>query len=151
MKLHQPWRIALWLSQDKNNDKLQLVFLKTMRVFGLERFVVLLLSATHFRESSHARLMRGCFPFSQCFQAGVFSSLSLPPSRSLWLAPFPPLFGFNMALSRAKTFARPNKRLHCRLKLPRKYEIEHWFACGADELAVYGHLITRFSGMGRFT
>ena len=24
-------------SQDKNNDKLQLVFLKTMRVFGLER------------------------------------------------------------------------------------------------------------------
>ena len=80
--------------------------------------VVLLLSATHFRKSRHARLIRGCFPFSQCFRAGVFSSLSLPPSRSLWLAPFPPLFGFNMALSRAKTFARPNKRLHCRLKLP---------------------------------
>ena len=33
----QLWRIALRLSQDKNNDKLQLVFLKTMRVFGLER------------------------------------------------------------------------------------------------------------------
>ena len=29
--------VALWLSQDKNNDKLQLAFLKTMRDFGLER------------------------------------------------------------------------------------------------------------------
>ena len=32
-----------------------------------------------------------------------------PPPRSLLLALFPPLFGFNMALSRAKTFARPRK------------------------------------------
>ena len=55
--------------------------------------VVLLLSATHFRKSGHARLIRGCFSFSQCFRAGVFSSLSPPPPRSLWLAPFPPLFG----------------------------------------------------------
>ena len=29
--------------------------------------------------------------------------------RNGGLAPFPPLFGFNMALSRAKTFARPKK------------------------------------------
>ena len=34
-------------------------------------------------------------------------SLSPPPPRSLWLAPLPSLFGsFNMALYRAKTFAR---------------------------------------------
>ena len=40
----------------------------------------------------------------------VFPSLSPPPSRSLWHVPFPPLFGsFNMALSRAKPFARPKK------------------------------------------
>ena len=78
MKLHQPWRIELWLSQDKNNDKLQLVFLKTMRVFGLDCFVVLLLSAAHFQKSGHARLIRRCFSFSQCFRAGVFSSLSRP-------------------------------------------------------------------------
>ena len=55
--------------------------------------VVLLLAATHFRKIGHARLIKGCFSFSQCFQAGVFSSLSLPYPRSLWLAPFPPLFG----------------------------------------------------------
>ena len=55
--------------------------------------VVLLLSATHFRKSGHARLIRGCFSFSQCFRAGVLSSLSPPPPRSLWLASSPPLFG----------------------------------------------------------
>ena len=48
---------------------------------------VLLLSATHFRKSGHAR-----FSFLRCFRAGVFSSLSPPPPRSLWLAPSPPLF-----------------------------------------------------------
>ena len=41
--------------------------------------VVLLLSATHFRKSGHARLIRGCFSFSQCFRAGVFCSLSPRP------------------------------------------------------------------------
>ena len=46
--------------------------------------VVLLLSATHFRKSGHARLIRGCFSFSQCFRAGVFSSLSpLPLTRPI--------------------------------------------------------------------
>ena len=49
-----------------------------MRVFGLDRFVVLLLSATHFQKSGHAWLIRRCFSFSQCFRAGVFSSLSRP-------------------------------------------------------------------------
>ena len=28
---------------------------------------------------------------------------------------------------------------------------EHWLPCGADGRAVYGHVITKFSGMGRFT
>ena len=56
-------------------------------------FVVFLLSATHFRKSGHARLIRGCFSFSQCFRASVFYSLSLPPTHSLRLAPFSPLFG----------------------------------------------------------
>ena len=55
--------------------------------------IVLLLSATDFQKSSPARLIRGCFSFPQCFRAGVFSSLSLPPPRSLWLAPSPPLIG----------------------------------------------------------
>ena len=36
-------------------------------------------------------------------------------------------------------------------KLARKCEIEHWFPCGADGRAVYGHVITKFSGIGRFT
>ena len=36
-------------------------------------------------------------------------------------------------------------------KRARKCEIEHWFPCGADGQVVYGHVITKFSGMGRFT
>ena len=41
-------------------------------------------------------------------------------------------------------------------KLARKCENKHWYACGADgraagRQAVYGHVITKFSGMGRFT
>ena len=41
-------------------------------------------------------------------------------------------------------------------KLARKCGIEHWFPCGADGQAeggraVYGHVISKFSGMGRFT
>ena len=44
----------------------------------------------------------------------------------------------------------------CAPKLARKCGIEHWFPCGADGRAaggraVYGHVITKFSGMGRFT
>ena len=76
-----------------------------------------LFSATHFRKSAHARLIRGCFSFSQCFRAGVFSSLSPPPLPSPWLIPFPPLFkSFNMA--RLKPFTRARwKRLHCRLSI----------------------------------
>ena len=42
------------------------------------------------------------------------------------------------------------------LKLARKCGIEHWLACGADGRvaggrAVYGYVITKFSGMVRFT
>ena len=35
----------------------------------------------------------------------------------------------------------------CAPKLARKCKIEHWLPCGA----VYGHVITKFSEMGRFT
>ena len=45
---------------------------------------------------------------------------------------------------------------NCAPKLARKCGIEHWFPCGADGRAaggraVYGHVITKFSGIGRFT
>ena len=45
-------------------------------------------------------------------------------------------------------------------KVARKCESKHWYTCGADGRAaggrtsgrvVYGHVITKFSGMGRFT
>ena len=42
-------------------------------------------------------------------------------------------------------------------KVVRKCESKHWFSCGTDgraasgRVAVYGHVITKFSGMGRFT
>ena len=40
-------------------------------------------------------------------------------------------------------------------RLARKCENKHWFTCGADGWAggraVYCHVITKFSGMGRFT
>ena len=29
--------------------------------------------------------------------------------------------------------------------------IKHWLPCGAGGRAVYGHVIIKFSGMGRFT
>ena len=79
--------------------------------------VVLLLSATHFRKSGHARLIRGCFSFSQCFRAGVFSSLSPPPPRSLWLAPFPPFFRKFQHGAFASKLRTQRKRLHCRLQI----------------------------------
>ena len=36
-------------------------------------------------------------------------------------------------------------------KEARKCESKHWYACGADGREVYGHVITIFSRMGRFT
>ena len=40
-------------------------------------------------------------------------------------------------------------------KQARKCESKHWFPCGANGQSfvqsVYGHVITKFSGMGRFT
>ena len=78
--------------------------------------VVLLLPATHFRKSRHARLIRGCFSFSQCFRAGVFSSLSPPPPRSLWLALSPPLFGKFQHRAFASKLRAQRKRLHRRLE-----------------------------------
>ena len=41
-------------------------------------------------------------------------------------------------------------------KVVRKCESKHWFSCGADgraggQWSMYGHVITKFSGMGRFT
>ena len=38
-------------------------------------------------------------------------------------------------------------------KVTRKCESKHWYACGADGRSVgrlVGHVITKFSGMGRF-
>ena len=78
---------------------------------------VLLLSATHFRKSGHARLIRGCFSFSQCFRAGVFSFLSPPPPHFLWLAPSPPLFRKFQHGTFASKLRAQRKRLHCRLVL----------------------------------
>ena len=77
--------------------------------------VVLLLLATHFLKSGHARLIRGCFSFSQCFRAGVFSSLSPPPPHSLWLAPSPPLLGKFPHVAFTSKLHAQRKRLHCRL------------------------------------
>ena len=38
-------------------------------------------------------------------------------------------------------------------KVARKCASKQWYGCGADgrSEAVYGHVITKFSGMGRFT
>ena len=73
------------------------------------------MSATHFRNSGQARLIRGCFSSSQCFRAGVFSSLSPPPTPLLLTRPiFSPLFEFQYVLSRAKHSRARRKRLHCR-------------------------------------
>ena len=35
--------------------------------------------------------------------------------------------------------------------IPVDWVIFHWYACGADGRSVYGHVITKFSVMGRFT
>ena len=32
-----------------------------------------------------------------------------------------------------------------------KCESKHWYVCGSDGRSVYGHVITKFSEMGRFT
>ena len=45
--------------------------------------VVLLLSATHFRKSGHARLIGGCFSFSQCFLFSLFAPSLLPLTRPI--------------------------------------------------------------------
>ena len=70
--------------------------------------VVLLLSATHFWKSGHARLIR-CFSLSQCFWAGIFSSLSRPlpaafDSPHLLLSSG----SFKMALSQANCALKEN-------------------------------------------
>ena len=74
------------------------------------------MSATHFRSNGQARPIRGCFSSSQCFRAGVFSSLSPPPTPLLLTRPiFCPLFEFQYVLSRAKHSRARRKRLNCRL------------------------------------
>ena len=54
---------------------------------------------------------RGCFSFSQCFQAGVFSSLSPPPTPLILTCPiFSSLFEFrkeSRGLSRRSKSERP--------------------------------------------
>ena len=48
-----------------------------------------------------------------------------------------------------------NIRLQAPIILARKCEIKHWYACGADKRkvgwSVYGHVITEFSRMDRFS
>ena len=48
-----------------------------------------------------------------------------------------------------------NIRLQAPIILARKCEIKHWYACGADGRkvgwSVYGHVITEFSRMDRFS
>ena len=91
------------ISQDKNNDKLPLVFHKTMRVFGLERLFCC------------CRLLITGRAVTRVF-GQAFSLLSPRPLlRSLWLAPFPPLFGkFHHGAFVSKLRAQ-RKRLHCGL------------------------------------
>ena len=76
--------------------------------------VVLLLSATHFRKSGHARLITagGVSHFHSVF-GQAFSLLS---PRSLLLAAFPPLFGKFQHGAFASKLRAQKKRLHCRLK-----------------------------------
>ena len=49
---------------------------------------------------------------------GVFSSLSPPPPRSLWLTSSPPLFGKFQPGAFASKLRAQRKSLHCRLFLP---------------------------------
>ena len=79
-------------------------------------FVVLLLSATHFRKSGHARLIGGCFSISQCFRAGVFSSLSAPSPLPLTRPIFSSLREVSTWRFREqKHLNARRKRLHWRL------------------------------------
>ena len=87
-------------------------------------FVVLLLSATHFRKSGHKRLIRGCFTFSRCFQAGVFL-FSLPTP-----SPLPLTHPISSSLQEVSTWhfrkqkhlRAQRKRLHCRLRIESRIE-----------------------------
>ena len=68
------------------------------------------MSATHFRSNGQARLIRGCFSSSQCFRAGVFSSLSPPPYPALFDSlHFLPSFRVSICAFASETFARPKK------------------------------------------
>ena len=96
--------------------KTQLVFLKTMRVFGLERlFGCFVIVGYSFPEERSRASNQGVFLIFTVFSGGVFSSLSPPPPRSLWLAPFPPLFGEFQHGAFASKLRAQRKRLHCRL------------------------------------
>ena len=66
-----------------------------------------------------------CFSFSQCFRAGVFSSFSPPPPRSLWLAPSPPLFGKFQHVAFGSKLRAQRKRLHCRLNYRPSSSLTH--------------------------
>ena len=78
-------------------------------------FVGLLLSATHFRKSGHARLIRRCF---KRFRAGVFSSLSPPPPPLPWTCPISSSLRevSTWRFRQQKHFCARRKRLHCRLR-----------------------------------
>ena len=87
-------------------------------------FVLLDIFCVRFPSSQnncHVRVLRSSSPSGGLIlwshrRLASLDPLSPPPSRSLWLAPFPPLFvSFNMALCEQKHSRAQKKRLHCRI------------------------------------
>ena len=87
-------------------------------------FVLLDIFCVRFPSSQnncHVRVLRASSPSRGLIlwshrRLASLDPLSPPPSRSLWLAPFPPLFvSFNMALCEQKHSRAQKKRLHCRI------------------------------------
>ena len=101
---------ALWLSQDcfLDNDKLNKAF----------RFFNFLQSLQRRKEERLSYISPRPLP-------------QPPPPRSLWLAPFPLFWSFNMALSRAKHSCAQRKRMHCRLVLHGRESLFRRVSCSA--------------------
>ena len=87
-------------------------------------FVLLDIFCVRFPSSQnncHVRVLRASSPSGGLIlwshrRLASLDPLSPPPSRSLWLAPVPPLFvSFNMALCEQKHSRAQKKRPHCRI------------------------------------
>ena len=79
--------------------------------------------------SSLARLYYLARPTKTAMLRRLPSARSLP--RSLWLAPFPLFWSFNVSLSRAKHLRVQRKRMHCRLVLYEKESLFWRVSCSA--------------------